>query len=124
MATTPDLAPTRPPAAEPIRRAANRTNSRVKEAQLEDQIAQLQTDLKAIASTLTKLTNSKVAEVRDVATSEARHLQRQGQSVIEDVQDQAGALEQQLKDTIREKPLTAVASAIGIGFVLALLSRR
>ena len=61
--------------------------------------------------------------MRDVAKSEARHLQRQGQNVIEDVQDQAGAFEQQLKDTIREKPLTAVASAIGIGFVLALLSR-
>jgi ElaB/YqjD/DUF883 family membrane-anchored ribosome-binding protein len=123
MSTTPDLAPNRTPAAA-ARRRASRANSSAKEAQLEDQIAQLQADLKGIASTLTKLTNSKVSEVRDVATSEARHLQRQGQNVIEDVQDQAGALEQQLKDTIREKPLTAVASAIGIGFVLALLSRR
>lgn len=123
MSTTPDLAPNRTPAAA-ARRTANRARSSVKEAQLEDQISQLQADLKGIASTLAKLTNSKVAEVRDVATSEARHLQRQGQNVIEDVQDQAGALEQQLKDTIREKPLTAVASAIGIGFVLALLSRR
>jgi ElaB/YqjD/DUF883 family membrane-anchored ribosome-binding protein len=124
MSTTPDLAPNRTPAAASARRRANRASSAAKEAQLEDQIAQLQADLKGIASTLAKLTNSKVSEVRDVATSEARHLQRQGQNVIEDVQDQAGALEQQLKDTIREKPLTAVASAIGIGFVLALLSRR
>jgi ElaB/YqjD/DUF883 family membrane-anchored ribosome-binding protein len=130
MSTTPDLAPTRTSptparnAASAARRTANRVNSAAKEAQLEDQISQLQADLKGIASTLAKLTNSKVNEVRDVATSEARHLQRQGQNVIEDVQDQAGALEQQLKDTIREKPLTAVASAIGIGFVLALLSRR
>ena len=52
-----------------------------------------------------------------------RNLQRQGQHVVEDVQDQASALEKQLKDTIREKPLTAVASAVGIGFILALLSR-
>lgn len=127
MATTPDLAPTRTTpaaAASTARRSANRANSRAKEAQLEDQIAQLQSDLKGIASTLAKLSSSKVSEARDVATSEARHLQRQGQNVIEDVQEQAGALEQQLKDTIREKPLTAVASAIGIGFVLALLSRR
>ena len=123
MSTTPDLAPDRTPAAA-ARRRTNRADSTAKEAQLEDQIAQLQADLKGIASTLAKLTNSKVTEVRDVATSEARHLQRQGQNVIDDVQDQAGALEQQLKDTIREKPLTAVASAIGIGFVLALLSRR
>ena len=123
MSTTPDLAPTRTPAAA-ARRTANRANASVKEAQLEDQIAALQSDLKAIAATLAKLGNDKVSEVRDVAKSEARHLQRQGQNVLDDVQDQAGALEQQLKDTIREKPLTAVASAIGIGFVLALLSRR
>ncbi|MGV8953747.1 MAG: DUF883 family protein [Cypionkella sp.] len=123
MSTTPDLAPTRTPAPA-ARRAANRASTSVKEAQLEDQVAALQADLKAIAATLAKLGNDKVSEARDVAKSEARHLQRQGQHVIEDVQDQAGALEQQLKDTIREKPLTAVASAIGIGFVLALLSRR
>ena len=119
MATTSDLAPTRRKAAS----AANRASSKVREEQLEDQISQLQDDLKGIASTLAKLSADKVNEVKDVAKSEARHLQRQGQNVLEDVQDQAGELEQQLKNKIREKPLTAVASAIGIGFILALLSR-
>lgn len=118
MATTPDLAPTRTAKA-----AGTRARSKAREVQLEDQIAQLQADLKGIASTLAKLSGDKVNEVRDIAKSEARHLQRQGQHVVEDVQDQASQLEKQLKDTIREKPLTAVASAIGIGFVLALLSR-
>jgi ElaB/YqjD/DUF883 family membrane-anchored ribosome-binding protein len=121
MATTPDLAPDRKPAQSSATSA--RGNSRVKEQQLEEQISQLQADLKGIAATLAKLSSDKVSEVRDVAKSEARHLQRQGKHVIEDVQDQAGAFEQQLKDTIREKPLTAVASAVGIGFILALLSR-
>ncbi len=120
MATTPEMAPTR-------RKTSNGTSrtaaSRAKEKQLEDQIAQLQDDLKGIAATLARLSSEKVNEVRDVAKSEARHLKNQGQHVIDDVQEQAGALEQQLKDTIREKPLTAVASAVGIGFILALLSR-
>jgi len=120
MATTPDLAPTAPTRRKP---AAPR-NSRAKEQQLEDQVTQLQNDIKAIASTLARLSNEKVAEARDVARSEVKNLQQQSQHVIDDVQEQAGALEQQLKDTIREKPLTAVATAIGIGFVLALLSRR
>ena len=118
MATTSDLAPTRPK-----RSTGTRANTKAREEHLEDQISQLQADLKAIASTLAKLSTDKVNEVKDVAKSEARHLQRQGQNVIEDVQDQAGAMEKQLKDTIREKPLTAVASAVGIGFILALLSR-
>lgn len=127
MATTPDLAPTRKPSqarASASRASATRASSKPREAQLEDQVAQLQDDIKSIAATLARLSNEKVSEVRDVARSEARHLQRQGQHVIDDVQDQASAMEMQLKDTIREKPLTAVASAVGIGFILALLSRR
>lgn len=121
MADTPEMAPTR---GKTSNRAPRAAASRVKEKHLEDQIAQLQDDLKGIAATLARLSSDKVNEVKDVAKSEARHLQRQGQHVIEDVQDQAGELERQLKDTIREKPLTAVASAVGIGFILALLSRR
>jgi ElaB/YqjD/DUF883 family membrane-anchored ribosome-binding protein len=73
---------------------------------------------------LARLSNDKVSEVREVAKGEVRQLQRQGQHVIDDVQEQASVMEKQLKDTIREKPLTAVASAVGIGFILALLSRR
>jgi ElaB/YqjD/DUF883 family membrane-anchored ribosome-binding protein len=127
MANTPDLAPGR---ANPTGNAggspaarASRASAKVREAQLEDQVSQLQDDIKAIAATLARLSNDKVNEVKAVAKSEAHHLQRQGQHVVEDVQEQASALEQQLKDTIREKPLTAVASAVGIGFILALLSR-
>ena len=119
MANTPDLAPTRRKAAS----AASEASAEMREEQLEIQIAQLQADLKGIAATLAKLSNDKVNEVKDAAKSEARHLQRQGQNVLEDVQDQAGEFEQQLKDKIRERPLTAVASAIGIGYGLALLSR-
>ena len=118
MASTSDLAPNR---AKPTPRP--RASSKSREDQLEDQIAQLQADLKSITATLAKLGTEKVNEARDTAKDEMRHLQRQCQHVIEEAQDQAGAIEQQLKDTIREKPLTAVASAIGIGFILALLSR-
>lgn len=123
MASTPDLAPGRTPAAARASRASRATN-KAREAQLEDQVSQLQDDIKAIAATLARLSNEKVNEVRDVAKGEVRHLQRQGQHIVDDVQDQASAMEKQLKDTIREKPLTAVASAVGIGFILALLSRR
>lgn len=120
MANTPDLDPGSAAAAGA--RAA-RSTSKAREGQLEDQVAQLQEDIKAIAATLARLSNDKVSEVRDVAKGEVRHLQRQGQHVVEDVQDHASAIEKQLKETIREKPLTAVASAVGIGFILALLSR-
>ena len=120
MATTSDLAPTRRKAAAAESRAA----AEIREEQLELQIAQLQADLKGIAATLAKLSTDKVTEAKQLAKSEVAQLQLKGQHVLEDVQDQAGEFEQQLKDKIREKPLTAVASAIGVGFILALLSRR
>jgi ElaB/YqjD/DUF883 family membrane-anchored ribosome-binding protein len=120
MATTSDLEPTARKAAAAESRAA----AEIREAQLEEQIAQLQADLKGIAATLAKLSSDKVNEAKQLAKGEAQNLQLKGQYMLEDVQDQAGELEQQLKDRIREKPLTAVASAVGVGFILALLSRR
>jgi len=115
MANTTDTAPA-------ARKTASRTPA-TREQDLEAQVAQLQSDLKSITETLTKLTSEKAGEMRDMAGGELRQLKRRGQHMIEDAQDQAGEYEQQLKDTIREKPLTAVASALGIGFVLALLTR-
>lgn len=94
-----------------------------REEQLEAQIAQLQSDLKSITQTLAKLTENRVEGAKEYATAEFRQLKRRGQHVLEDAQGQAVEYEQQLKDTIREKPLTAVATAAGIGFVLALLTR-
>ena len=93
------------------------------EQQLEQQVTQLQNDIREIAATLAQLTGDKVTEARGIAQTEVLRLKRQGQNALDEVQGQAGALEQSLKDTIREKPFTAVASALGVGFILALLSR-
>lgn len=124
MATNTDLAAT------PRKPSGTRTSAsgaidptRTREEELEDQVSQLQSDLKAISKTLSKLTGEKVDEAKDYASAEFRQLKRRGQHLLDDAQDQAGEVEQQLKDTIREKPLTAVATAVGIGFVLALLTR-
>jgi ElaB/YqjD/DUF883 family membrane-anchored ribosome-binding protein len=121
MASTTDMAPTT------ARKRSSSTSSRppakTREQELEEQVAQLQSDLKSITETLRKLTGEKAGEVRNIAEAEFQHLKRRGQHMVEEAQDQAGEYEQQLKDTIREKPLTAVATALGVGFVLALLTR-
>lgn len=119
MATTTDMAPAR-------RKPGNgdSTNKTLtREEQLEAQVSQLQADLKAITETLAKLTGEKVSEARALAKTEVRHLQAKGQQMLDEAQGQAGEVEKQLKDSIREKPLTAVAAAAGVGFVLALLTR-
>ncbi|MBN9315528.1 MAG: hypothetical protein J0I99_07320 [Devosia sp.] len=126
MAATTDMAPNR--SATPTRRAANgarRSTARApqRDDDLSAQVQQLQADLKAIASTLTGLAEDKVNEAQSVAKREARHLAKVGQQAVGDAQDEFGQLEKQIKDTIREKPLTAVAGAIALGFLLAVISR-
>ena len=133
MAATTDMAPNR---ATPARRTANgprrsasrssaasRASAAAREDDLSAQVQQLQNDLKTIASTLAGMAEDKVGEARSVAKREARHLANAGQQAVEDAQDEFGQLEKQIKDTIREKPLTAVAGAIALGFILAVVSR-
>jgi ElaB/YqjD/DUF883 family membrane-anchored ribosome-binding protein len=94
-----------------------------REDDLSEQIQQLQADLKSIAATLANLAEDKVNEAQSMARREVKNLAKSGQHAVEDVQDEFGALEKQIKDTIREKPLTAVAGAIALGFILAVVSR-
>mgnify|MGYP001552758457 CR=1 FL=1 len=109
-------------AAAPARRAARRP-ARTQE-NLEAQVSRLQEDIKAIGASLAKLSDQKVAQARSTAKTQYRSLMKSGQSVVDDLGEQVEAYEGQLVEAIREKPLTAVAGAIGIGFLIAVLSRR
>lgn len=93
------------------------------EQELRDQVSQLQKDLKSIAATLSGLAGDKVADAQSVAKKELGNLTRAGQEKVAEVQDEFGHLEQQLKDTIRQKPLTAVAGALALGFLIAVITR-
>ena len=90
---------------------------------LEAQVAQLQSDIKAITQTLQRLGESKMGEVRGVAKLRAAALKGKGEEMLESAQDEFNAVEKQIKDAIREKPLTAVAGAIALGFILAVVTR-
>ena len=81
-------------------------------ATLEDQVSQLRSDIRSIASTLT-----------NIGQTGASELKSQGQSALDYAQDEFGAIEKQVRDTIRERPLTAIASAVAAGFILAVITR-
>ncbi|MDC9825424.1 hypothetical protein PRN20_16965 [Devosia sp. ZB163] len=131
MASTTDMAPNRS-SSTPARRASNgprraaprrAASAKTSEDDLAAQVNQLQDDLKQIAATLASMAGGKVNDAQAMAKRESRHLAQTGQRAIQDAQDEFGQLEKQIKDTIREKPLTAVAGAIALGFVLAVVSR-
>ena len=131
MADTADMAPSRAANSSTRRAAANgtgtatraRRTSRAKADDLEAQVAQLQNDLKSITQTLGRMGGSKVDEVKGMAKSRAAEIKGKGEEMLETAQDEFNAFEKQIKDTIREKPLTAVAGAIAVGFILAVITR-
>jgi ElaB/YqjD/DUF883 family membrane-anchored ribosome-binding protein len=90
---------------------------------LEDQVAQLQSDLKSITSTLSRMGHAAGNEIKSSARAGADELAARGQSALDTAQDEFGAFEKQIKDTIRDKPLTAVAGAVALGFMLAVITR-
>ena len=121
MATTTEMAPNRP-ARRSVANGTRRARARRDEG-LEEQVARLQNDLKTIAATIAGLADDKATEATGAAKHQVRNLVRSGQQAVDAVQDEFGEMEKQIKDTIRSKPLTAVAGAIAIGFCLALLTR-
>jgi ElaB/YqjD/DUF883 family membrane-anchored ribosome-binding protein len=64
-----------------------------------------------------------VGEVRSTAKARAAEIRGKGEEMIESAQDEFNVIEKQIKDTIREKPLTAVVGAIALGFILAVITR-
>src|ERR1700712_5056393 len=92
----------------PRRRSAS-ANLAVESDTLEDQVAQLRTDLKSITTTLGRMGQTGANEIKASGKAGADELASRGQSAIDYAQDEFGAIEKQIKDTIREKPLTAVA---------------
>lgn len=133
MADTEDEASSRPATApRRVTNGAARTTTRSRRSpasveehtdDLEAQVAQLQSDIKSITQTLSRMGESKVGEVRGMARVQAAALKNKGEEMLESAQDEFNAFEKQIKDTIREKPLTAVAGAVALGFILAVVTR-
>lgn len=117
------MASTTETAAAEVAAATRTARSKAAEEELQKQIDQLREDIKALGTTLSRLGRDKVGEAEGLARREYRHLVRSGQDMVSEVTDEFSQMEKQIKDTIRERPLTAVLGALGLGFVLALLTR-
>lgn len=91
---------------------------------LQAQVEQLKEDIAAIAATLASLGSQTVRDARRSATETYRSAYNQGEDVIDDLRTKAKDVEAQLTETVRERPLASLAAALGVGYLLALLSRR
>ncbi|MGH6860373.1 MAG: DUF883 family protein [Phyllobacterium sp.] len=91
---------------------------------LQAQVAALKEDIASIASTLAKIGKNSTKDARSSAASSFESAKLRGEEALDDLRAQAHDLEEQLAQTVRENPLTTIAVAAGVGFLLALIARR
>lgn len=88
------------------------------------EIERLKADIAKLTEQLRATGEHSYGAARRAASEGLDQLRAQGEAAYEGLKANAGDLEQDLADTVREKPFTALAIAAGIGFLFALMARR
>lgn len=91
---------------------------------LEADIRQLRADIEVLAKQLAKTGEHGYGTAKRAALKGADELKTQGDAAIEALRTNAREIEDQVLASVREKPVTSLAIAAGIGFLVALLARR
>jgi ElaB/YqjD/DUF883 family membrane-anchored ribosome-binding protein len=91
---------------------------------LETEIAALRADIAKLTEDLAALGKASINTARRAASQGAEQLRSQGEAAIADLKANAADFEAQLVEAVREKPVTALAIAAGVGFLFALIARR
>ncbi|MBZ9759892.1 hypothetical protein LB553_03235 [Mesorhizobium sp. CA8] len=93
-------------------------------ADLEADIEQLKVDIQKLTEQLAKTGQHGYGAARHAAAEGVEQLRAQGEAAFESMRSSAEDIEAQLVAKVREKPVTSLAIAAGLGFLFALLSRR
>lgn len=103
---------------------AGKAEDKAVPADLEAELAQLRQDVARLTEQLAKTGEHTMSAARRAATEGAEQLRVKGEEAMYALKSNAGDIERQVTDAVREKPLTSLAIAAGVGFFFALLSRR
>jgi ElaB/YqjD/DUF883 family membrane-anchored ribosome-binding protein len=93
-------------------------------ADLEADIKQLKADLEKLARQIAATGEHGYGAARRAAAMGAEQLRAQGEAKLGELRASARDIEEQILATVREKPVTSLAIAAGIGYLFALLARR
>lgn len=93
----------------------------------EDLVKQIEVLKKEVAHLSDELKRSKqrtAGAAKKAASDGMEALKAQGEVALESLRENADEFEAELSRHVREKPVTSLAVAAGVGFLLALLARR
>lgn len=93
-------------------------------ADLQQQLDQIRKDIAGLTETIASLAAGKAEQVKAQAYKAGSDAAEASVNAFEAARDQVCAAQADLEDHIRAKPLQSLGIAAGIGFFLAILSRR
>ena len=91
---------------------------------LEAEIERLREDVSKLTKQLAATGNHAYSAATRAANEGMEELRIRGQAAADAARSQADDIERQVSEAVREKPITSLAIAAGVGFFLALLTRR
>ncbi|TGV52298.1 DUF883 domain-containing protein [bacterium M00.F.Ca.ET.141.01.1.1] len=91
---------------------------------LEADIRQLKADIDKLTKQLAKTGEHGYGTARRAAAEGVEQLRAQGEAAFDSLRGNARDIEAQMVASVREKPVTSLAIAAGVGFLFALLARR
>lgn len=91
---------------------------------LEADIKRLREDLAKLTEQLATTGQHSYGTARRAATEGVEHLKAQGEAAIDTFKTNARDIEDQVTAKVREKPITALAIAAGVGYFFAMISGR
>lgn len=86
---------------------------------LEAEIAALREDIAAITATLGDIARYRADEAQTKVHKVKRKVANTGEQALESVQENLELAEGELKNVIRDKPISSVLIAAGVGFLLS-----
>ena len=91
---------------------------------LDADIRQLRADIEKLTKQLAATGGLGYGTARRAAAEGVEQLRVQGEAAMDSLRSNAHDLEEQVLASVREKSVTSLAIAAGVGFLFALLSRR
>ena len=81
-------------------------------------------DITTLSKLLREIGEEKVGEKRDIALAEAAELLEKSRSAIDEGRLKASEAKISIEDHIREQPMQSALIALGVGFLVGMISRR
>ena len=91
---------------------------------LERQFGIIRDDITALTNLMKEIGASKADETREAALAEATRLLERSRSALDDGRLKARQAAVSVEDYIKEKPVQSALIALGVGFLVGLVSRR